>query len=764
MTKFSKISLHLSLLALLVLGVAAQPAFAGDGREAPPGAPELYSLDSSPEIPGGLTQVVADAEEQFSVDLDPERVAENPEQLTFELPFGPRVEAYRELFTVYGADWKSWSGALYYPGVATPAGHAVLVYHGDHVSGIVNFEEQRFQLAQAVDGGHRLVRLSEQTTPVCALHGHTEDEGQPAAPEASDRTLDLSPSAAAAAPESTRIDVLALYTKDFFSFPTSEVGVINFVQDSISIANSSFANSNVSAFYNLVYVGALLDAQPPATGLIDDWAWINGNPSEMVGLRSAFGADMVALMIPFIYDDDPYCGIANLPRANGTITPAFGVSPGAFGDRAYTVQRDGCGLNDYTFAHELGHNYGMRHDTGSTNSTNLFPNGRGYVFTASGSNVASAMGCYRVSGPITGAVCSRIPYFSDPAVSYQGSPTGTSTRNNANVGRVQKASYAAFRAVSSNSPPNPSFTVGCNGNVCTFNASGSSDPGGSIVQYRWHFGDGGTTTTASSVTNHTYSYDSFFWIRLEVEDNGGQRAFAYGNANPVFAPEISVVRAYDGQLIPDGGSVDLGTTPAGSSTSLRFRIDNTGNSTLTISNAGSIVSGSCFQLIETPSSTVFASGSTYFRVRLLCDSPGLQTGSVSIINNDSNENPYNFTVTGTVQPPEIAVVKAYNSQLVPDGGSVNIGTTTAGASTSLRFRIDNSGSGDLVIGNASSIVSGTCFHLIETPSSRVGSGGSTYFRVRLLCGTPGSYAGTVSIDNNDPNEDPYNFTVTGTVN
>jgi PKD repeat protein len=43
-------------------------------------------------------------------------------------------------------------------------------------------------------------------------------------------------------------------------------------------------------------------------------------------------------------------------------------------------------------------------------------------------------------------------------------------------------------------PPTARFTVACNGRLCTFDASPTTDPAGPIASYAWTFGDGTTGT------------------------------------------------------------------------------------------------------------------------------------------------------------------------------------------------------------------------------------------------------------------------------
>ncbi|HET7088802.1 MAG TPA: PKD domain-containing protein [Anaerolineae bacterium] len=70
-----------------------------------------------------------------------------------------------------------------------------------------------------------------------------------------------------------------------------------------------------------------------------------------------------------------------------------------------------------------------------------------------------------------------------------------------------------------NDPPVASFTYSCGGLTCNFDASGSSDPDGTITSYAWDFGDGtaGSGTTAS----HTYAAAGTYNVTLTVTDDDG---------------------------------------------------------------------------------------------------------------------------------------------------------------------------------------------------------------------------------------------------
>ncbi len=72
---------------------------------------------------------------------------------------------------------------------------------------------------------------------------------------------------------------------------------------------------------------------------------------------------------------------------------------------------------------------------------------------------------------------------------------------------------------SENDPPTASFTHDCTDLDCTFDASGSSDPDGSIASYEWDFGDG-NTDTGETVT-HTYAEAGTYTVTLTVTDDDG---------------------------------------------------------------------------------------------------------------------------------------------------------------------------------------------------------------------------------------------------
>ena len=69
------------------------------------------------------------------------------------------------------------------------------------------------------------------------------------------------------------------------------------------------------------------------------------------------------------------------------------------------------------------------------------------------------------------------------------------------------------------SPPTAAFTSSCLGYACSFDASTSSDPDGTITSYEWEFGDGQTATGVTPAMN--YGSVGSYNVTLTVTDNQG---------------------------------------------------------------------------------------------------------------------------------------------------------------------------------------------------------------------------------------------------
>jgi hypothetical protein len=75
------------------------------------------------------------------------------------------------------------------------------------------------------------------------------------------------------------------------------------------------------------------------------------------------------------------------------------------------------------------------------------------------------------------------------------------------------------------------------------------------------------------------------------------------------------------------------------------------------------ITGDGYSLHTDASSTVSSGGSTIFIITFAPATPGIKTGTISIISNDSDQNPYEFTIHGASLTTEtLIVVDGYSSK------------------------------------------------------------------------------------------------------
>ncbi|TWO30669.1 choice-of-anchor D domain-containing protein [Seonamhaeicola sediminis] len=221
---------------------------------------------------------------------------------------------------------------------------------------------------------------------------------------------------------------------------------------------------------------------------------------------------------------------------------------------------------------------------------------------------------------------------------------------------------------------------------------------------------------------------------------------------------------------------DFGSLNVGFSNVNTFEIHNThsggspGSNQLTISSI--TVSGAHAGDFSVTSAitTINRDGSETFTITFMPSALGLRTATVTIVNNSSvcSEQPYVFDIQGTGTPPspEIDVFDDANNP-ISDGStdspaSINqtlFGSTDALTPISTTYTIENNGSLTL---NISSVTSDNAdFAVTVPPASTVTTGGSTTFTITFTPSAVGIITGTITIVNDDSDENPYTFTVQG---
>ncbi|MDZ7953585.1 choice-of-anchor D domain-containing protein [Nostoc sp. DedQUE09] len=221
-------------------------------------------------------------------------------------------------------------------------------------------------------------------------------------------------------------------------------------------------------------------------------------------------------------------------------------------------------------------------------------------------------------------------------------------------------------------------------------------------------------------------------------------------------PEIQVLNGTV-NIIDGNTAINFGETLVGEALSKTFTIKNTGIAVLNLSNL-KLPDG--FSLVGTLPTSVAANASTTISVALNPTTPGIYSGSLSLNNNDINESTFDFAISGTVTTPEIQVLNGTVD--ITDGNTtaINFGETTVGDTLTKSFTIKNTGTGALKLSNLK-LPDG--FSLVGTLPTSVATNASTTISVALNPTTSGSYSGSFSLDNNDINESPFDFAISGTV-
>jgi hypothetical protein len=219
------------------------------------------------------------------------------------------------------------------------------------------------------------------------------------------------------------IKVLWLYTARTRAV-LGEDKLRSIVAAGVASANMALANSALNFKLRLVGVHPIADTyeHDAHTQVLDDL-----NAGRVPGARhkrNMYHADLVQVIV----NDSSYCGFGSVMDAPTT----------AFAPFAHSTVYHGC-FSTFSHIHEIGHNMGALHDR-----DNVAP--ADYGGTNHGLRYCDEPGSFRSVMSYSCAYSTRVPYFSNPTVSYMGRPTGTESCNNAQTLRQNARTVANFRA------------------------------------------------------------------------------------------------------------------------------------------------------------------------------------------------------------------------------------------------------------------------------------------------------------------------------
>jgi hypothetical protein len=220
--------------------------------------------------------------------------------------------------------------------------------------------------------------------------------------------------------DGSTIDILVAYT----AAARDKVGdIISEIQLAVDVTNQSFALSNINPRLRLV--GTRLVNHTETGDLDTDLSRLRDNLDGFMDAihqaRNDKAADIVSLLIE---NDGGSCGL-------GYIMSTVALD---FENRAFNVVDVDCAVNNYTFAHELGHNMGAQHDayevasSGSLNKP-AYPYGYGYANPDAGFRTIMA---YRTLCEANGMNCQRELRWSNPDQYIGADPLGIAVDSDGN--------------------------------------------------------------------------------------------------------------------------------------------------------------------------------------------------------------------------------------------------------------------------------------------------------------------------------------------
>jgi peptidyl-Asp metalloendopeptidase len=200
-------------------------------------------------------------------------------------------------------------------------------------------------------------------------------------------------------------------------------GIDALIQLAIDETNQGYTNSGFNTKIKLVHKYQTNYTESADMALDRDRFRIKNDTymDEVHGLRDQYAADVAIL----ITKSGNYCGIAADIYASE--------------DTAFAVVGQNCATGYYSFAHEIGHLQGARHNPEADPTTSPFAYGHGYYHEAGQWRTIMAYQCP--------AGCDRKNYWSNPNVSFGGVPMGTAaTHHNARVLGETACRVANFRS------------------------------------------------------------------------------------------------------------------------------------------------------------------------------------------------------------------------------------------------------------------------------------------------------------------------------
>jgi hypothetical protein len=294
----------------------------------------------------------------------------------------------------YG-DGYAWIGHLQGQALS----QVTLVVGGGQIAGNVSLPGAFYRVRYAGNEVHTVQQINQSAFPF---------EMEPAQPEPIEGPSPTSLGAEADA--CADIDVMVVWTAAARTAAGGTTAMENLVNLAVAETNQSYVNSGLIQRISLAHMEEVSYTESGDISLDLDRVTTNGDGymDNVHTLRDTHYADLVSLFI----EDSVYCGVAWTMSSVST----------AFESSAFSVVRQDCATGYYSLGHEMGHNMGARHDWYVDDTlASPYSYNKGYVNVP---DVWRTVMAYNTECALKGVYCNRLPYWSNPAVLYEGDPMG----------------------------------------------------------------------------------------------------------------------------------------------------------------------------------------------------------------------------------------------------------------------------------------------------------------------------------------------------
>ena len=289
-------------------------------------------------------------------------------------------------------------------------GSMTLVVNGGVVAGTVRTPGAVYTIRTAGDGAYVIRQVDESSLPPPGEPlEETSSPGPGLAPRSGGepRSNDSGPR-----DDGSEIDVMVVYTPAAKQGEGGRAAMEALIDLYVAETNQAYANSGVVHRIRLVHreeVDYTEEYRGDIARLTND---ADGYMDHVHMLRDQYAADLVHLVTVTGYD---YCGVA--------VSATVGDESKGFAITVYSC-------NARTFAHELGHNMGLRHDRyvegGGEGSNFGYVNQRAFEPGGPESARWRTIMAYakQCDDLLAEGECTPIMYFSNPRLTYEGDPMG----------------------------------------------------------------------------------------------------------------------------------------------------------------------------------------------------------------------------------------------------------------------------------------------------------------------------------------------------